>query len=163
MSSFEEVWSQQEVGATVSVKLTVDGLEGTFKLRKTGEDSYTFKFCSAVFFNRVVEFAGPTVSLDQLKEEIEQIADSKVSMYQMLTAKEYDRYVVTQRFIYDKLGYTVPECYVCLGETFGHKTKCGHDICLQCFAKSVKDKLTFQCGVCREEETCVLPSYELNE
>jgi hypothetical protein len=70
---------------------------------------------------------------------------------------EYRLYENFQRLKEEYFKTSIPKCYVCFENTRDYKTLCKHDICYQCFLKSIKCFVSpekyyeFKCGMCRKK------------
>lgn len=144
-------------GTIIKLGINVDGINGTLSLYRTHgstPNKYNLDFS-------FIKLCCETITVidkycrteDDLFEEIRNLSKRKITYNESFLESDLPKYKTVRDGIYELLGKTVEQCYVCLDDSYGHKTKCGHDICIQCYMKSV-DNRTFTCGVCREYEDC---------
>lgn len=149
-----ENWT--DYGRVIRLIVTIDGISGRLTIEKYQESptisTYVLSFCYNRLCCEVINAFGESVNTpDEVIDLLKKYKRIKITKH---GAVEGEIMTVCHQAINELIGNVPQECYVCLGDTYGHKTTCNHNICLQCFIKSSQGKTVFTCGICRAVEMC---------
>lgn len=146
----------KEYQSTVPVKIEIHDIRCEIEIEKTLDGSFLVSI-SYHFLNEddnVQEDVFETV--DEVLEHIKIIPNYEfINEDTILSPKKFEEFKITRNGIYELINRKKEECYICLDDTLGNKTKCGHDICIYCYNKSIESnrmiyKKIFKCGICRQ-------------
>lgn len=134
-------------------KIEIDGVEGIFEITKN--------YIKFIWFD--INFYDDR----EWKMEFNDIEELKNAMIHFANLKFWNGNPICDPLAYklqkqfqsmkkEKFNIDISECYVCLENCKDYKTICNHDICYQCFLKSIKytnnpdNGWEFKCGICRQ-------------
>lgn len=154
--------SSRKQGWVIKIHFRVDFAHGVLTIRKLShdyeDDDAPHRLWSIDFCYDILNLHNVTKYFDNERDVVQHLHDLGTARFvrpnQFLSVPEYDEYVQTFTMISNLAGREMETCYVCQEPTYGHKTRCRHDICLSCFYKSCKQTSrfnSFRCGICRQD------------
>lgn len=160
--------STRKQGWSMKMSFRVDFAHGTLTIRRlVHDDDYHGKTWCVSFSYDILTMHSVAEYFEDEKDVVKYIHGMGTSKFvrpnQFLTNEEYKEYIDTFTLIMGLTGRDLETCYVCQEPTYGHKTKCRHDICISCFYKSCKQTSrsnTFRCGICRHDWKCYTQDHD---
>lgn len=165
VAALKDYLEAHDFGVVMKLGMTLDGVPGTLRILKSRRDMTDCAYTLDFMFTKICcdtkwPFDRYYRTYDELVEGIKSLSTIKIiGMSESMQAAELEKYTACYKAVYELLGKDIDTCYACFELCYGNKTKCQHNICVQCYVKSVnKSQGTFTCGVCREEEECCADS-----
>lgn len=152
--------SQVNFGLAIRLPMTLDGIDGSLRILKCntrdGHGAYNVEFVfTRLCCDTLTPFDEFYETFDKMCDGIRQLPGLKILGKNGMLPDDFEKFIMCRKAVYELMDKPIETCYGCMEETFGYKTKCGHDICVKCFIKSVdKQESSFTCGVCRAVEEC---------
>lgn len=136
-------------------KIKIDGVHGVFEITK---NYIKFIWFDINFYDNR-EWKKEFSDIEELKKAMINFANLKFWNGNPISSpKAYKLQKFFQEMKKEQLNIDISECYVCLENCKDYKTTCNHNICYQCFLKSIKYTnepdigWEFKCGICRQKK-----------